>query len=289
MMNNSLTTPVYTGKFGKQDFAASSNVTMLNPLSQDLAVMRQTLVFQALETVAHNQNRQQPDVRLFEFGKTYRRQDGEYLENKRLLLLVSGRKTAESWSAGNEKVSLFTLKGIVSSLLQRLGLDTFAGEEGQTGHDLFTDGLTLRVLKQVIGSIGWVKPEIRRHFGIKQDVFVADLDWDAMLASLKLVKVQYKELPKTFGVRRDFSLLLDNGVTFGAIEQLARKADKKLLQSVNLFDVYEGKNLPEGKKSYAVAFTFQDAGATLKDEQVDRIMETIRISLEKELGAELRK
>lgn len=288
MMNNSLTTPVYTEKFGKNQLVPELNVTMLNPLSQDLAVMRQSLIFQALETIAHNQNRQQPDVRLFEFGKTYQVKNGEYFENKRLLLAISGRKTAESWSAGNEKVSLFTLKGIVSTLLQRLGLDPLLSEEGQTDHDLFTDGLTLRVLKQVIGSIGWVQPAVRKHFGVKQDVFIADLDWDAILASLKLVKVQYKELPKTFEVRRDFSLLLDASVTFAAIEQLARKSDKKILQQINLFDVYEGKNLPEGKKSYAVSFTFQDSEQTLKDEQVDRIMENIRVSLEQELGAELR-
>jgi phenylalanyl-tRNA synthetase beta chain len=289
MMNNSLTMPVYTEKFGKEAFAPEYNVTMLNPLSQDLAVMRQSLIFQALETIAHNQNRQQADVRLFEFGKTYQLKGGEYLENKRLLLAISGRKTPESWSAGNEKVSLFTLKGIVQSLLQRLGLDALAAEEGQITHDLFTDGLTIRVLKQTIGTIGWVRPEIRKYLGVKQDVFVADLDWDAILASLKFVKTEYKELPKTFEVRRDFSLLLDSSVNFAAIEQLARKADKKILQKVNLFDVYEGRNLPEGKKSYAVSFTFQDQEQTLKDEQVDRVMENIRISLEKELGAELRK
>jgi len=289
MMNNSLTSPVYVEKFGKEALSTEFNVQMLNPLSQDLAVMRQSLIFQALETVAHNQNRQQADTRLFEFGKTYQLKGGEYLENKRLTLVLSGRRTAESWSAGTEKVSLFTLKGVVSSLLQRLGLANLASEEGQTSHDLFVDGLTLRILKQEIGSIGWVKPEIRKHFGVKQDVFVADLDWDALMASLKLSKTQYKELPKTFEVRRDFSLLIDQGVTFASIEQLARKADRKILQNVNLFDVYEGKNLAEGKKSYAVSFTFQDQEATLKDEQVDRIMETIRVSLEKELGAELRK
>lgn len=289
MMNNSLTSPGYAEKFGKELIAPEYNVHMLNPLSQDLAVMRQSLVFQALETVAHNQNRQQADVRLFEFGKTYQLMAGEYLENKRLLLAISGRKTAESWSAGTEKVSLFTLKGIASALLQRLGLANLASEEGQTAHDLFVDGLTLRILKQEIGAIGWITPEIRRHFGIKQDVFIADLDWDALLASLKLVKIQAKELPKTFEVRRDFSLLLDTSVRFASIEQLARKADRKILQNVNLFDVYEGKNLAEGKKSYAVSFTFQDPENTLKDEQVDRVMESIRFSLEKELGAELRK
>lgn len=288
MMNNSLTSPAYVEKLGKATLLAENNVTMLNPLSQDLAVMRQSLIFQALETVSYNQNRQLPDVRLFEFGKVYSRRNGEYLENKRLLLCISGRKAAESWSTSGDKATLFTLKGIVNGLLQRLGLDSLSSEEGTVEHDLLSDGLTLRVLKQTIGSLGTVSPAARKQFGVKQEVFVADLDWDAIVASLKLVKTQYKELPKTFEVRRDFSLLLDDSVTFAAIEQLARKADKKLLQHVNLFDVYEGKNLPEGKKSYAVSFTFQDPEATLKDEQVDRIMETIRGSLEKELGAELR-
>lgn len=288
MMNNSLTSPVYAEKFGKENLLPAFNVPLLNPLSQDLAVMRQSLLFQALETIAHNQNRQQADLRLFEFGKVYQLKNGKYLENKRLILTLSGKKTAESWSAGSEKVSLFTLKGVVHSLLQRLGLLSLTSEEGRTTNELFTDGLGLRILKQEIGAIGWIRPEMKKHFSIKQDVFVADLDWDAILASLKLTKVQYKELPKTFEVRRDFSLLLNSEVSFASIEQLARKADRKILQQINLFDVYEGKNLPEGKKSYAVSFTFQDAEQTLKDEQVDRIMESIRVSLEKELGAELR-
>lgn len=288
MMNNSLTTPVYAEKFGKESIQEAFNVTMLNPLSQDLAVMRQSLVFQALETVAYNQNRQQPDVRLFEHGKVYFRREGEYAENKRLVLVMSGRRVQESWNAGTEKISLFSLKGALEILFQRLGLDTLVSEDAGCTHDLFTDGLTLRVLKQQVGSVGWIKPDIRKYFGIKQDVFVADLDWDAILNSLKLVKVQYKELPKAFGVRRDFSLLIDQQVQFAQIGQIAHKTDKKLLQRVNLFDVYEGKNLPEGKKSYAVSFLFQDQEQTLKDEQIDRIMESIRVNLEKELGAELR-
>lgn len=288
MMNNSLTTPVYATKFGKEQFSAEQHVEMLNPLSQDLAVMRQSLIFQGLETVVHNQNRQQSDLRLFEFGNVYRQSDGEYFQNKRLLLLTTGRKLEESWNTSAEKSSIYTVKGQVNGLLQRLGLDAFFSEETGQAHDLLSDVLTLRLLKQTIGFIGKVKPAVAKHCGCKQEVFAADLDWDAILNSLKLVKTQYKELPKTFEVRRDFSLLLDQNVPFAAIEQLARKADKKLLQTVNLFDVYEGKNLPEGKKSYAVSFTFQDAEQTLKDEQVDRIMEQIRASLEKELGAELR-
>ncbi|MNU99966.1 Phenylalanine--tRNA ligase beta subunit [compost metagenome] len=161
-------------------------------------------------------------------------------------------------------------------------------EEGLQNQEILADGYQVRILKSTVGTIGWVNSKVKKYFGVKQDVFVADLDWDAILASLKLSKTQYKELPKTFEVRRDFSLLLDSKVRFSEIEQIARKADKKILQKVGLFDVYEGKNLQEGKKSYAVSFTFQDQEQTLKDSQVDGIMNTIRTELEKQLGAELR-
>ena len=136
--------------------------------------------------------------------------------------------------------------------------------------------------------MGWASPELKKHFGIKQDVFIADLDWDAIIDSLKFTKIKYAELPKTFAVRRDFSLLLDTQVNFSEIEEIAMNCDKKLLKEVGLFDVYEGKNLEEGKKSYAVSFIFQDQEKTLKDQQVDAIMDKIRHQLEGKLGAQLR-
>jgi phenylalanyl-tRNA synthetase beta chain len=150
------------------------------------------------------------------------------------------------------------------------------------------EGVQLSVLKKKVGEIGWINSGMKKHFGIKQDVFVADLDWDAILESLQYVKVKYAELPKTFAVRRDFSLLLDQRTTFAEIEALARNCDKKILKEVGLFDVYEGKNLEEGKKSYAVSFTFQDPEQTLKDNQIDAVMEKIRGELEGQLNATLR-
>lgn len=288
MMNNSLTTPVYTEKLGGTQLIATENVQLLNPLSQELAVMRQSLIFQGLETVAHNQNRQNPDLKLMEFGKVYKVVANEYKENKRLLLLVTGRKSPETWNSSNDKTSFYTLKGIVTSLMERLGLSQLMNEVSLEPADLLQDGFSLTILKQSIGSIGWINNASKKQFGIKNDVFVADLDWDALIATLKLSKTQAKELPKTFAVRRDFSLLLDERVMFSAIQEIARKVDKKILQQVGLFDVYEGKNLPEGKKSYAVSFTFQDAEQTLKDEQVDKIMDQIRNELAAKLGAELR-
>jgi phenylalanyl-tRNA synthetase beta chain len=288
MMNNSLSSPLYSEKLTPNQYPIDNAVHLLNPLSQELAVMRQSLVFQALETVAYNQNRQANAMRLFEFGKTYQQIDGKYVENKRLLLVGYGQKTEESWTEGKADFSFFTLKGLVNNLFARLGMEQLLQENELPESELFTDGLTLNVLKEQVGTIGWVSSKVLKHFGIKQAVYVADLDWDAVVRALKFVKTQYKELPKTFEVRRDYSLLLDSSVKFAQLVSIAKKVNKNLLQRVGLFDVYEGKNLPEGKKSYAVSFVFQDAENTLKDAQIDPIMLAIRKEFETQLGAELR-
>jgi len=245
------------------------------------------LIFSSLEVVGHNQNRQNPDLKLFEFGKIYRKTANGYYENKRLILVLTGNKSFEQWNSSKEKTNFYTLKGMVKSLLSRMGLYSFLAEKALE-NSVLTDGISMNVLKQGIGELGWISSATKKHFGIKQDVFIADLDWDALTQSLKLVKNIYKEIPKTFEVRRDYSLLLDKQITFSAIEQAAKSCDKKILKNVGLFDVYEGKNLDEGKKSYAVSFHFQDAEQTLKDEQVDAVMLKIRTALESKLGAELR-
>ncbi len=286
-MNNSLTSSVYTDKLGGKAIQSENNVQILNPLSNELDVMRQTLIFSSLEVVAHNQNRQNPDLRLFEFGKTYRKTANGYFENKRLLLVLTGNKSSEQWNASKEKTNFYTLKGIVNALLSRMGLQSFLNEKA-LNESLLEDGVELSLLKQNIGHMGWISAAMKKHFGIKQDVFIADLDWDGLLNSLKLNKNIYKEIPKTFEVRRDFSLLLNKQITFNQIEELAKACDKKILRKIGLFDVYEGKNLEEGKKSYAVSFHFQDAEQTLKDQQVDQVMQKIRSELETKLGAELR-
>lgn len=287
MMNNSLTSSAYIQKFGNEVFSIKNNVEMLNPLSNELDVMRQTLIFSTLESIAYNQNRQNSDLKLFEFGKVYRKEGENYLENKRLVFGLSGKRQSEQWNSVNDKVSFYSIKGLVTSLFTRLGLDGFLSEN-TLENSLLEDGVSLFVLKKKVGEMGWVSDTTKKHFGIKQPVFIADLDWDALLDQLKLVKVLYKELPKTFEVRRDFSLLLDEQVRFSEIEKLALGVDKKILKKIGLFDVYEGKNLDEGKKSYAVSFHFQDAEKTLKDEQVDGIMTKIRQELENKLNAQLR-
>jgi phenylalanyl-tRNA synthetase beta chain len=179
------------------------------------------------------------------------------------------------------------MKGLVNALFSRLGLNGML-QESALKNSLFHDGVQLTILKKKVGEIGWANAASKKHFGIKNEVFIADLDWDAITESLQYVKVKYSELPKTFAVRRDFSLLLNTATNFSEIETIAKNCDKKILKEVGLFDVYEGKNLEEGKKSYAVSFTFQDQEHTLKDNQIDAIMEKIRVELEGKLGAQLR-
>ncbi len=286
-MNNSLTKAEYAEKIGGEVVKSIRNVEMLNPLSLDLNVMRQTLVFNALETVVRNQNRQNPDLKLFEFGKIYHKFDEGYSENRRLIIVLSGKREAENWNSNNDITSYFTIKGTTRALFERIGLSGML-KESSFKTSLLQDGVQLSILKRKVGEIGWITSQLKKYFGIKQDVFIADLDWDAIIDSLKFVKVKYTELPKTFAVRRDFSLLLDTKINFSEIEEIAKASDKKILKEVGLFDVYEGKNLEEGKKSYAVSFKFQDAEKTLKDKQVDAVMEKIRSQLESKLGAQLR-
>ncbi len=287
MMNNSLTKSSYVRDMGGEALKDERSVAMLNPLSQDLDVMRQSLIFNLLETVGYNQNRQNPNLQLFEFGKIYQKFESGYHENKRLIIGISGDKHPENWNASNEQRTFYTVKGLAEAVLERLGMKGLMKTKALKT-SLLQDGLQIYVLKNKVGEIGWVSPQFKKRFGLKNDVFVADLDWDMLLDSLKFTKIKFTELPKTFAVRRDFSLLLDEKVQFSEIEEIAYASDRKLLQEVGLFDVYEGKNLDAGKKSYAVSFIFQDAEKTLKDKQVDAIMDKIRQSLESKLGAQLR-
>lgn len=287
MLNNSLTSSQYTDKLGREILSSKRNVNMMNPLSQELDVMRQSLIFNTLEVIEHNQNRQNPDLKLFEFGKVYHKYDSGFTENKRLIVAITGRFEKEQWNSKTELVSYYTIKGITSAIFKRLGLESLLTESALK-NSLFHDGVQLSILKQKVGEMGWITSDFKKHFGIKNDVFITDLDWDAILTCLNYAKIKYSELPKTFEVRRDFSLLLNTKTTFSEIETIAKSCDKKILRQVGLFDVYEGKNLEKGKKSYAVSFTFQDLEQTLKDTQVESIMEKIRHELETKLEAQLR-
>jgi len=287
MMNNSLNTSDYTEKYDGKGLNKADNVELLNPLSKELDVMRQSLLFGALESIERNQNRQQQIIRLFEFGKVYAKVNGKYEENNRLIVAISGPLYEEAWNSDKRTASFYTIKGVVTALFQRLGLIGF-WKESALENSLLADGIQLSVLKNKAGELGWISKTMKKDFGIKQDVFIADLDWDVLISSLNLVKNVYKPLAKTFESRRDFSLLLDEKTTFEQIVEIAKKTDKKILKSVRLFDVYEGDKLGTGKKSYAVAFYFQDPENTLKDEQIDKVMDKIRVDLSAQLNAQLR-
>jgi len=287
VMNNSLTKSAYIEKFGGESFKAEQNVTMLNPLSQDLNVMRQTLLFGVLENMQRNQNRQNPNLKFFEFGKTYFKFSAEYKEKQELILCITGEKYSERWNSDKALVSYFTLKGLVSALFDRLGLTPHL-QEKDLQNDLFSQGQELDLFKKPICQLGFVKDEILSHFDLKNPVFYAVIDLDLVLQNLQTVKTQFKELPKTFSVRRDFSLLLNKNIQFKELEKIAKLSNKNILKSVGLFDVYEGDKIEEGKKSYALSFTFQDDEKTLTDEEIDKVMSTIKDDFEKNLGAVLR-
>ncbi|MFD1613573.1 phenylalanine--tRNA ligase subunit beta [Gelatiniphilus marinus] len=284
ILSNSLTNPNYTAL--SEQLKDEHNITILNPLSNDLSVLRQSLLFSGLEAVSHNINRKRQDLKLFEFGKTYHHYNQTRAENKHLALFVTGNQHKESWNVASKKSDFFFLKGSVSALLNRLGIARY--NETPIKSDLFSEGLSLSLGKTKLVDLGLVKKSIIKHFNISQDVLFAVFNWDAILEALKHHSITFKAIPKYPEVRRDFALLLDDAVTFGSIYKIAKQTEKQLLKDVNLFDVYQGKNLPKGKKSYAVGFTFQDENKTLTDKQIDKIMNKLKTNFEKQLGAELR-
>lgn len=284
ILNNSLTSPVYASL--NDAFKEDYNVTMLNPLSTDLSVMRQSLLFSGLEVVAFNSNRRQPDLKLFEFGKSYHNFPGGREEYKHLTLLLSGKQNAENWFQQQQNTTFFDLKGSVEAVLSRLGIAQWKVKPVKDAQ--FSEGLEYTVQKKQVVSFGLVSKAIRKHFDIEQEVLFADFNWDTILDLVQQNSIKFVPIPKNPAVRRDFALLLDQEVTFDQIYQEAFTVEKKLLQNVALFDVYEGKNLPEGKKSYAVSFTLQDEHKTLTDKEIDKIMNKLQQRFEKSLNAELR-
>ena len=286
MMANSLTTDRYVDQNQNNNLSVEAQIPIVNPLSSDLNVLRQTLLFNGLEAVAYNQNRQNPDQMLFEFGNVYRMLD-DYSENFRLAIYLSGKTQPNSWNKPADDFTFFDLKGEVNAILKKLGLYSHI-ETTDTQWEVFEEGIDLNIKNKTVVHLGIVNRELIGQFDIKGQVFYADFDWDYLFSLLKTGHIKTADLPKFPAVRRDLSLLLDKGVTFKAIRDLAFKTERKLLKSVELFDVYEGKGMEPGKKSYAVSFVLQDATKTLNDKVIDKTMNRIQQSLEKELGARLR-
>ena len=283
MMANSLTTSAYVQL--SEMLKEEHNVLMLNPLSNDLAAMRQSLLFSGLEAISYNINRRNSDLKFFEFGKTYHKFPSGYEEHKHLTLLITGNRNQESWTNTQKPTDFFLFKGYVNGVISRLGIQKT--QNIPMTFDVFSEGIAIAQGNDILVEYGVVKKSILKHFDIKQEVLFADFNW-ALILKLLSNKIKYVEIPKYPEVRRDLSLLLDNSVSFDTIYHLARQTEKSLLKDINLFDVYQGKNLPEGKKSYAVSFTIQDNAKTLTDVQIDKIMSKLQKNFETELGASLR-
>jgi len=319
IMNNSLTKAAYYENL--KIYPKESNVVIMNALSNDLNVMRQTLLFGGLESIAHNVNRQNANLKFYEFGNCYKRchcgLDPQPLENKaverqtiagqarndkkgegelekysetfHLSLWLTGNRLEQSWLRKEEAVSVYDLKSYVQNIFLRLGIkiENLAIEE--FSDEIFAQGLKFSTKAgKLLATLGVIDSKILKIFNINTDVYFADLQWNELLIETSKHKIKFEEISKFPEVKRDLALLLDKNVSFAQIEQTARKTEKKLLQNITLFDVYEGKNLPEGKKSYAVNFVLQDKDKTLTDKQIDEVMNKLIKNFEKEFGAVLR-
>ena len=283
-MANSLTKEDYISL--SKNLKTEFNVSMLNPLSNDLKVLRQSLLFSGLESISYNLNRKNNSLKLYEFGKTYHKYEHGYQEDKHLTLFISGARTKDTWTSSSQNSDFFYLKGIIMSILERLGISNL--KTGPIKSDVFSEGIAFGLGKKKLVEFGVVNKQLLKEFGIKQEVLFADFDWSSMLSisGKKIIKVS--NLTKFPSVKRDLALLLDKKVTFKEIYDLAFQSERNLLIDVDLFDVYQGEKLPEGKKSYAVSFVLQDKNKTLEDRQIDKIMQKLQQSFEKNLEAVLR-
>ena len=296
ILNNSLTKGAYYE--GRNAYVAENCVKIMNPLSTDLNVMRQTLLFGGLESVQHNVNRKRANLRFFEFGNVYTFDPEKanlddpmqaYKEQYHAALWLTGKRVEGSWAHANEESSFYELSAYVENILRRIGVKPGMIVRKKTENDIFSAGLTIenRGGKKLI-EMGIITKKLLKQFGLDAPVFYAELNWTALMKVIKKNEVLYTEVPKFPAVSRDLALLVDNSVEFAQIEQIARATEKKLLKKVELFDVYEGDKLPAGKKSYAVNFILQDEEKTMGDKQIEAIMNKLIAQLKKQLNAELR-
>lgn len=296
ILNNSLTKAAYYD--GNETFRPENLVNLMNPLSNDLNVMRQTLLFGGLESIAHNANRKSADLRFFEYGNCYyynkeKKSDEKvlacYSEDYHLGLWLTGKRVSGSWAHADEESTVYELKAYVENIFARLGLNLRSVVVGNLTDGIYSAALSYHTRGgKLLATVGIVSKKITKAFDIDNEVYYADINWKNLLQAIKSVKVSYTELSKFPSVKRDLALLLDKNVQFADIERIAYECERKLLKAVELFDVYEGKNLEPGKKSYAISFILQDEEKTLNDKQIDKIMSKLIASYEKQLGAKLR-
>ena len=296
ILNNSLTKTAYYTELNH--YTEETTVKVMNPLSSDLGVMRQTLLFGGLESICRNVNHKMPNLRFFEFGNCYhfspeKKNDEDpikaYTEEMHLGLWLTGKRVEGSWAHADEQSSFYELKAYVMNIFTRLGVNPGIVVAEKSDNNVFGKALALKARSgKVLCEMGTVSHKLLKKVDIDQDVFYADINWNNLMRAIKKNETLYHDISKFPSVSRDLALLIDKSVEFEQIEQIARQTEKKLLKSVELFDVYEGKNLPEGKKSYAVNFILQDETKTLNDKQIEAIMTKLINNLKQKLGAELR-
>jgi len=280
ILNNSLTKSSYQNN-------KDETIKILNPLSSDLDVVRQTLLYAGLETISYNQNRKASDLKLYEFGKTYHLINENFKETNHLALFITGNLLPENWQQKQNEVSFFDTKNCVDGVTKRLGINNLISDDGTNPH--FSYSLTYKKGDKILVEFGAVAKPILKTFAVDKPVFYAIFDWDLILKSIKNNKIIFRDISKFPAVRRDLSLLVGNEVTFAQLHKIASKTEKNLLKNINVFDVYKGDKLPEGKKSYALSFILQDDEKTLTDKQIDSVMQKLIFNLEKEAKAEVRK
>lgn len=292
-MSNSITKAAYFEEF--DTFNAEESVMLLNPLSNDLNAMRQTLLFSAMEAVEYNANRQNADLKLYEFGKIYHKQKTNsdnplkaYSESTQLAIVLTGNKKEDTWNVNQEPTSFYELKGHAENVMKRMGVDIDQVEQQYLSNDICREGLVYRFNNKEIARLMIVSRQVKSYFDLKNDVYFAQLEWEYLVKLFGKLKTQFTEVSKFPAVRRDMALLLDKSVTFDQLKQAALKSEKKLIKQIGLFDVYEGENIAEGKKSYALSFIIQDETKTLKDKQIDKIMNKLKGTFEHQFGAQLR-
>ncbi|MDB5029794.1 phenylalanine--tRNA ligase subunit beta [Mucilaginibacter sp.] len=280
IISNSLTKSAYADNL-------DNAVKILNPLSSDLDVMRQTMLYSGLEAIAYNQNRQNADIKFYEFGKVYSVKDDKYNESQRFAIFMSGATASAQWNQKATSATFYNLKAIVDGILQKLNIADVVVEDSTCKKLAY--GLNYNHNNKTLVKFGQVATTALKKADVDKDVFYADFSLDQLLNIVKKNKIVYQDISKFPAVKRDLSMLIDKSVSFGQLKQIAQRTERKLLKEINVFDVYEGDKLPAGKKSYALSFILQDSEKTLTDKAIDAIMQKLIYNLEKEAGASIRK
>jgi phenylalanyl-tRNA synthetase beta chain len=292
IMSNSLNSSNYYNNL--ESFRNESLVMIMNPLSQELNSLRQTLLFSGLEAIRHNTNRRNPNLKLYEFGNCYIKEEAKnqvlqgFTENLHLGIFLAGFKSEESWTTRQEQASFYSLKAYVEYVMERTGLQPDKCEVTDISNDIFSDGLKYSINNTEFVQFGVVNRKLIQQFDLKNQVFYADFNWDYVMKLIKNNKVAFDELPRFPEVRRDLSLVINKDIRFASIRSVARKTEKKLLRQINLFDVYEGDKIDSNKKAYAMSFILRDQEKTLTDQEVDNIMSKLLKAFETEVGANIR-